>query len=41
LVLVTDKLRSYGATMKEIGDVAKQEFGRGLNNPAENSHQPF
>ena len=40
-VLVTDKLRSYGAAMKEIGNVDKQETGRWLNNRAENSHQPF
>ena len=38
---VTDKLRSYGAAMKEIGNVEKQETGRWLNNRAENSHQPF
>jgi putative transposase len=38
---VTDKLRSYGAAMKEIGNVEKQETGRLLNNRAENSHPPF
>jgi putative transposase len=38
---VTDKLRSYGAAMKVIGNVDKQETGRWLNNRAENSHQPF
>jgi TPR repeat protein len=27
--------------MKAIGNVAKQECGRWLNNRAENSHQPF
>jgi transposase-like protein len=37
---VTDKLRSYGAAMKEIGNVEKQETGRWLNNRAENSHRP-
>ena len=37
----TDKLRSYGAAMKVIGNVDKQETGRWLNNRAENSHQPF
>jgi putative transposase len=40
-VLVTDKLRSYGAAMKVIGNVERQETGRWLNNRAENSHQPF
>jgi putative transposase len=40
-IFVTDKLRSYGAAMKEIGNVDKQETGRWLNNRAENSHQPF
>ena len=39
--LVTDLLRSYGAAMKVIGNVDKQETGRWLNNRAENSHQPF
>ena len=40
-VLVTDKLRSYGAAMKVIGNADKQETGRWLNNRAENSHQPL
>jgi len=40
-VIVTDKLRSYGAAMKVIGNVDKQETGRWLNNRAENSHQLF
>jgi transposase-like protein len=40
-VIVTDKLRSYGAVMKAIENAAKQETGRWLNNRAENSHQPF
>ena len=40
-VIVTDRLRSYGAAMKEIGNVHRQETGRHLNNRAENSHQPF
>jgi len=39
--LVTDKLRSYGAAMKVVGNADKQETGRWLNNRAENSHQPF
>jgi putative transposase len=40
-IFVTDTLRSYGAAMKVIGNVDKQETGRWLNNRAENSHQPF
>jgi putative transposase len=40
-VIVTDKLRSYGAAMKIIGNSKKQETGRWLNNRSENSHQPF
>jgi putative transposase len=40
-VIVTDKLRSYGAAMKIIGNSGKQETGRWLNNRCENSHQPF
>jgi putative transposase len=40
-VLVTDKLRSYGAAMKEIGNADRQETGRWMNNRAENSHLPF
>jgi putative transposase len=40
-VVVTDRLRSYGAAMKEIGNAQRQETGRHLNNRAENSHQPF
>ena len=40
-VIVTDKLRSYQAAMKVIGNEARQETGRWLNNRAENSHQPF
>jgi putative transposase len=40
-VVVTDKLRSYGAAMKVIGNWNKQETGRWLNNRGENSHQPF
>ncbi len=40
-VLVADKLRSFGAAMKVVGNVGKQETGRWLNNRAENSHLPF
>ena len=39
--LVTDRLRSYGAAMKDIGVERRQVCGRWLNNRAENSHQPF
>ena len=39
--IVTDRLRSYGAALKVIGIVERQECGRWLNNRAENSHQPF
>src|SRR5271156_549334 len=39
--VVTDALRAYPAAMKEIGNADRQEVGRGLNNRAENSHQPF
>ncbi|WP_111735285.1 IS6 family transposase [Roseovarius amoyensis] len=39
--IVTDKLRSYGAALKEIGTANRQETGRWLNNRAENSHLPF
>lgn len=39
--LVTDRLRSYRAAMKTIGNELCQEVGRWLNNRAENSHQPF
>ena len=40
-VVVTDKLRSYGAAMRVIGNAPRQETGRWLNNRAENSHLPF
>ena len=40
-VVVTDRLRSYGSALKEIGAMARQETGRWLNNRAENSHLPF
>lgn len=40
-VLVTDKLRPYGAAMKVIDNANRQETGRWLNNRAENSHLPF
>ena len=42
-IFVTDKLRSYGAAMTEVGNVDQQETetGRWLNNRAGNSQQPF
>lgn len=40
-IIVTDKLRLYRAAMKVIGNEARQETGRWLNNRAENLHQPF
>jgi putative transposase len=39
--IVTDGLRAYSAAMKEVGNAGCQEVGRGLNNRAENSRQPF
>jgi putative transposase len=39
--IVTDRLPAYSAAMKAIGNSDRQEVGRGLNNRAENSHQPF
>ena len=39
--IVTDRLRSYRAAMRLIGNEAAQEVGRWLNNRAENSHLPF
>src|ERR671938_1739431 len=38
-VVVTDKLRSYGAAFHEIGLSARHEQGRRRNNRTENSHQ--
>ncbi|MFN0263227.1 IS6 family transposase [Tepidamorphus sp. 3E244] len=39
--LVTDKLRSYGAAMRDLGNGDRQVTGQHLNNRAENSHLPF
>jgi putative transposase len=39
--IVTDKLRSYGAALKEIQSSGLQETGVYLNNRCENSHLPF
>lgn len=41
-VMVTDKLGSYGAANREIGlSVCDHRQHKGLNNRAENSHQPI
>ena len=40
-VVVTDRLQSYRAAMKVIGNEARHVTGRWMNNRAENSHQPF
>ena len=40
-VIVTDKLRSYGAGLKDLGMPDDRETGRWLNNRAENSRLPF
>jgi putative transposase len=39
--IVTDRLASYGAALKQLGIIEKRETGRWLNNRAENSHQPY
>lgn len=39
-VIVTDKLKSYAAAKKEILQGVKHRQHKGLNNRAENSHQP-
>ena len=38
-VVVTDKLRSYGAALRELGFSRRHEQGLHANNRAENSHQ--
>lgn len=38
---VTDRLRTYGAALSELGIRDRQQTGRWMNNRAENSHQPF
>jgi len=40
-VIVTDRLRSCGAALREIGAGARLETGRWANDRAENSHLPF
>ncbi|ROQ78436.1 putative transposase [Streptomyces sp. CEV 2-1] len=39
-VIVTDKLRSYGAAHREVMPSVEHRAHKGLNNRAENSHQP-
>lgn len=39
-VIITDKLASYGAAKKEILPSVEHRKRKGLNNRAENSHQP-
>src|SRR4051794_13807588 len=39
-VMITDKLKSYGAAKKEIMPEVERRQHKGLNNRAENSHQP-
>src|SRR5712672_69141 len=39
-VLVTDKLGSYGAARRSLGLTIEHRQHKGLNNRAENSHQP-
>ena len=39
-VIVTDKLRSYGAAHREVMPSVEHRSHKGLNNRAENSHRP-
>ena len=39
-VIMTDKLKSYGAAKREILPGVEHRQHKGLNNRAENSHQP-
>ena len=39
--IVTDKLRSYGSALRELGVAWRHDTGRWKNNRAENSHQPL
>ncbi len=39
-VMVTEKLRSYGAAHREVMPSIEHRSHKGLNNRAENSHQP-
>ena len=38
--MVTDKLASYGAAKREVMPAVEHRKHKGLNNRAENSHQP-
>ena len=40
-VITTDGLKSYGAALRTLGVLGKQEIGRHANNRVENSHLPF
>ena len=40
-VIITDKLGSYAAAKAEVLPSVEHRQDKGLNNPAENSHQPF
>lgn len=40
-MIVTDRLKSYGATLKDPGRGDAREMGRWRGNRAENLHQPF
>ena len=40
-IIVTDRLQSYRAAMKVIGNGGRQETRRWLNKRAEHSHRPF
>jgi putative transposase len=40
-VMITDKLRSYDAAKREIMPSVEHRSHKGLNNRAENSHQPI
>jgi len=39
-VVVTDRLRSYGAAHRQVMPLVEHRSPKGLNNRAENSHQP-
>ncbi len=39
--IVTDRLRSYCAALKDLGRGDDREMGRWMNNRAESSHRPF
>jgi putative transposase len=39
--IVTDKLKSYSAALRELGVSGHENNGRWINNRAENSHLPF